>query len=203
MQFHHRIEMSARYATSTERGYVTREIESVFDLPQYLKLAPHLKGLIRGHASYPSLKGACEGLDTALRTIRFIDAAEVKESRAWVSLFGDNAGGMRCGVGPSGFDHTQVWNWYGCRLVTTEPYASGIGASLDWGAEHGWQAQPIPEWGMWNPPHTTLILCIPPRQGLSIGVIVRQLECCQPLPLESRQTEGLTTVYPRPLRRAP
>lgn len=197
MEFFNHFEVSASYTTDTERGFIAREVETVDEPGEFVNLAPRLRPLIRGQVRYPSLQGAREGLDTALRTIRFIDAASVRESRAWVSIFG------RSGFGPSGFDHTQVWNWFGHRLVTTEPYASGIDAAVDWCFEHGWQARRMPEWGMWNPPHTELILCAPPQRGADLDAICNQMRHYPPIPLESRQTDGLITVYPRPLRRAP
>ncbi len=197
MEFHTRIQVSASYTTDTERGFIAREVEAMGELSDFIVMAPNLRPMIRGQVRYPSLQGAREGLDTALRTIRFIDSAAVRESRAWASIFG------RSGIGPSGFDHTQVWNRFGHRLVTTEPYEQGVAESLDWCFEHGWQARQMPEWGMWNPPRTTLILCVPPKRGADLDAICNQIRHYPPLPLEARQTDGQVTVYPRPLRGAP
>ncbi|MBK1723220.1 hypothetical protein [Thiocystis violacea] len=182
------IQLSARFSTNTERGSVARKIEADLTLAEYIKLAPRIRRMARGNAGYLSEDGAREGLDTVMRTIRFIDAASVRESRAWVSLFGHGSSGK-----PSGFDHTQVWDWIGHRLVTTEPYPGGVDRVIDWCFDHGWQARRMPEWGMWNPPHTELILCAPPRCGADLSAIVNQMAHHRPLPIDARQTDGKVT----------
>lgn len=191
----HIIKLATRFLTNTERGFVSVDVEADCPLAEYSK-HPRLRWLKDG-TSCPSLNGAREISDTAARTIRFMDAASVRPSGAWVSLFRHDDG-MGCGVGSSGFDHTQVWNWIGrSRLVTTEPYERGVMDALNWCFEHGWEARQLPEWGMWNPPKTTLILCVPPKNGASLEAILRQMRAQTPIPLADRQKGGTVTRQPR------
>ena len=71
MEFHTRIQVSASYTTDTERGFIAREVEAMGELSDFIVMAPNLRPMIRGQVRYPSLQGAREGLDTALRTICF------------------------------------------------------------------------------------------------------------------------------------
>jgi len=193
--YRHTFTLTTRFLTDTERGSVSVDVEADFPLKEYIK-HPRLQWLGMGHCS--SVEGARECVDTAARTIHFMDGAGVRPSKAWVSLFGDHAYGMRCGVGPSGFDHTQVWNWAGgLRLVTTEPYGRGLDEALNWCRQHRWEARPLPEWGMWNPPATTLLLCAPPKRGADLDVVLWRLRTQRPIPLDKRQTEGVVTRQSR------
>lgn len=189
--YRHTFALTARFLTDTERGSVSVDIEADFPLKEYIK-HPHLQGLDMARCS--SIEGARECVDTAARTICFMDGAGVRPSKAWVSLFGDHAQGMRCGIGPTGFDHTQVWNWAGgLRLVTTEPYGRGLEDALSWCHAHRWDARPVPDWGMWNPPHTTLVICAPPRRGADLGAVLWRLRTQRPIPLSERETGGIVT----------
>ena len=185
--YKHRFALTARFKTNTERGCVTLEVEADFPLKEY-RAHPHLKYL--DIVSCSSIEGARESVDTAARVIRFMDGAGVRPSQAWVSLFG--------AVSPCGFDHTLVWKVAGGRrLVTTEPYGRGLDDALRWCRDHRWEARRLPEWGMWNPPATTLLLCAPPRRGANLDVLLWCLRTQRPMPMDERQTAGIVTRHPR------
>ena len=180
----HRFKIAARYFSSTERGWVSRDIEAAAALSSY-RGAPGMHWL-NAESVFYSRAGATQALDTFARTVRWMDAG-LRPSRAWRVLFGSDAGGMRCGVHPSGFDHTNVWRYKGGYVVTTEPYGVGVPAALDWCKEQGWTARKLPEWGMWYPPCTTLIVCSPPRRGADLDDVLAALAKLTPVPMDDRQ----------------
>lgn len=179
------ISLSTWFATPQHRGYLSLELEAAQPRSAYTAIHG-----VRQAGSYPSEVGARQGLDTIARTIRFMDAAGVRPSQAWRSIFGSGAWGMRSGVSPSGFDHTRVWLSDRRYLVTTEPYESFVQDAIDWCFAHGWQARQAPEWGMWNPPGTTLILAAPPTRGLDLERITAALAQHEPIPIAHRETAG-------------
>jgi hypothetical protein len=191
------LNLIASFNDRTSRGWIEADIIGARPLVDYRKVptvASTMEGVGRG--TYRSERGAREGLDTALRTIAFMDAASLSGSRAWRSIFGGRAYGMREGLHPSGFDHTEVWRIDGGYLVTTEPYNNAAAATA-WCAAHGWQCAERPTWGMWNPPATTLLLCVPPKRGADLGAILRHLDAAAPIPFEERATVGRVHVARR------
>lgn len=179
------------------RGMIEAETAADRPLADYLK-SPLIRSKLPGQRSgdYISEQGAREGLDTAMRTIAFMDATGLNDSRAWRSIFGGRAYGMLCGCTPSGFDHTAVWTLDRAYLVTTEPY-NGAAAAIAWCVAHGWQCAERPAWSMWNPPGTTLLLCSPPKRGADLGAILATLDASTPLPLSDRETIGHVRTWPR------
>lgn len=110
------------------------------------------------------------------RGIAFMDAADLRPSKAWTRVFGH-------GARLDGFDHTFVWmDVQGCYLVTTEPYiGSGkADAVLAWARKHGWRSELLPRGkGVWNPctkecaptcaSHTQMIVLAPPKRAADLN----------------------------------
>jgi hypothetical protein len=123
-------------------------------------------------AAYPSCAcseaGAREIVRTAQRTMRFMDVTGLHASEARLPT-------LRLRRWPVAFDHTGVWHLDRLYLVTTEPY-HGVEDVLDWCARAGWSCAERPEWGMWNPPWTRLVLCSPPHRGADLGAILEALD---------------------------
>ncbi|NCA72770.1 MAG: hypothetical protein EOM91_22490 [Sphingobacteriia bacterium] len=181
----------------TTRGWI--EAGATTDRPteQFRRvpnIAAALPSINRGCCT--SELGARERLDTALRTIAFMDAASLRGSTAWRSIFGGDAYGMREGLHPSGFDHTEVWLWFGRHLITTEPYGTADRAAA-WCKANGWECVERPAWGMWNPPATTLLLCVPSKRADDLWAILRHLDAATPIPFEERETVGKVHVVER------
>jgi hypothetical protein len=191
------LNLSAHWTDRTTRGWIEAGIIGARPLADYRKvwnIAAALPSIDRGCCT--SERGARERLDTALRTIAFMDAAGLKGSRAWRSIFGGDAYGMHEGLHPSGFDHTEVWLWHGRYVITTEPYGTGDAAKA-WCAANGWECAERPAWGVWNPPATTLLLCTPPKRGADLGAILKALDHATPIPFDERDTAGKVHVVER------
>lgn len=141
--------------------------------------------MLRGSLSR-SAEGARDLLDSAARTVRFMDATGLKPTRASRATW--------AGTDRDGWDHTQAWAIDRRYLLTTEPYGDG---PEPWCQRDGWAVQAQPEWGMWNPPGTTLYLCCPPWNGLDLQEILDRLAESEPIPLEHRKTAGVIKSRPR------
>lgn len=177
-----RVTIKATVRTPDSKRTIARTIAAQRRMVEY-KRVPRLYWLNRD-VPFQSQSIALDALDTAARTIRFMDATSMVSSRAWASLFGrDDPHG-------SGFDHTLTWTGpVGGQFVTTEPYAADDPSRvLDWCFDHGWIARVLPEWGMWNPPRTTLILCAPARWQRAFDDALERLQAGTPVPIE--QWEG-------------
>lgn len=185
------LEITAYFVDEHERGTITRTVEKLRPVREYRRV-PQLSWLGSG-GGFTSQDSAREAVDTAVRTIHFMDTAALVPSGAWVSLFGHDNPGCH------GFDHTQVWFWHDkSKLVTTEPYGRHeVAKVLDWCRAHDWEAREFPEWGMWNPPHTTLILCAPRQSWRAFWVVFERLKAFQPIPLDAREQQGLILLRPR------
>lgn len=176
-----RITIRAACWTPAGKRAIARTIAAERRVVEY-KRVPRLYWLNRD-IPFQRQRMALDALDTAARTIRFMDATGMVSSRAWVSLFGrDDPHGY-------GFDHTLTWTGReGGQFVTTEPYAADDPSRvLDWCFDRGWIARVLPEWGMWNPPRTTLILCAPARWQCAFDDALERLQVGTPVPIEQRE----------------
>ena len=87
-------------------------------------------------------------LETARRSVNFMDSTGLRPSKAWRSIFG--------GLEPVGLDHTCVWrDELKNIIVTTEPYSGNqekISKLIDWCNRNEWQMTRAPKnIGIWNP----------------------------------------------------
>lgn len=122
-----------------------------------LKACPWVRPRLRGeNLSWTSGPGgAAQLLQTAVRTIRFIEATGARPSKArglFTHPWADNR--------PVGLDHTLVWrDRDGVLFMTAEVYAPPPEGAWDSYAYVG-----LPKGvGMWNPPATTLFLLAKPE----------------------------------------
>lgn len=191
------LKLATHWTDRESRGRIEAETAAARPLADYRK-NPLIRSKLPGQRSgdYISEHGAREGLDTAMRTVRFMDATGANDSRAWRSIFGGRAYGMLSGCSPSGFDHTAVWTRDRAYLVTTEPY-NGAAAAIAWCNANGWECAERLAWGMWNPPGTTLLLCTPPKRGADLEAILRHLDAATPIPVEDRARVGTVKTWPR------
>lgn len=110
------------------------------------------------HQASWDARHAAELNQQAARYSAFMAATGLRKSRGW-----SRAGAILL---PPGFDHTCLWrDRAGKYIVTTEPYNHVVLADFAHLTEHGWTLADAPCLGMWNPPHTRLILASPPRNG--------------------------------------
>ncbi len=182
------LNLSTYFNDRTTRGRIDADIIGVRPLADYRRSAyvtPALPSADR--VNYCNEGAARHALNVARHAIAFMDATGLNGSRAWRSLFARL---------PSGFDHTEVWQIDGRHLVTTEPYNNADRAAA-WCAANGWQCAERPAWGMWNPPATTLLLCVPPKRGADLGAILAALDHASPIPFEERATVGNVHVARR------
>ena len=108
---------------------------------------------------YISRRGATEVLDHCARAVAFAEAAGLvyaPSKAAYRAVFRDWDEPL-CSGYPDGFDHTETWRNGRGYLATTEPY-HGPAEVMDWCRAHGAHCAYRPEWGMWNPPHTHLVI---------------------------------------------
>lgn len=131
-------------------------------LPEHLQIVYFEEPVVRSRVS------------KARRIIEFIDAAELKPSKAWVRLWGHYPERR-----PKGMDHNAVWRDSQKRLlVTTEPYGGErtIQGLRAWCEEHGWKIAVARQGaGMWNPcpnscppgcgVHSRMVLMAPAKHG--------------------------------------
>lgn len=124
--------------------------------------------------------GVKKEIATAKRTIAFMDSADLRPSRAWVSLF------KQLTI-PTGFDHTIVWRTADSSyVVTTEPYPNTGNLPLitEWCNTMGWKFMILPRHlGLWNPcrvdcpadckAHTHTVIMTPSKRGSDISAVVR------------------------------
>jgi len=112
------------------------------------------------------------------RGIVFMDATELRPSKAWTRVFGR-------GARTEGFDHTSVWmDAHGRYLVTTEPYIGSGKAQtvLAWASRHSWRSALLPAGkGLWNPcnktcppgcaGHTEMVVLAPPKRAGDLNAV--------------------------------
>jgi hypothetical protein len=121
---------------------------------------------MRKSYGYTTQEGANDAIETARRVVTFMDAAELRPSKALVRVFG-----RHCYPAGCGFDHTLVWNAHGSGyVVTTEPYEGNR-----FKPPTGWSYFEAREWSMWNPPSTVLYVCSPPKHGADLAPIAAKL----------------------------
>ncbi len=182
------LSLATYWSDRTTRGCIETETIAARPAADY-RLSAYVSRALPGvdRVNYCNEGAARHALNVARHAIAFMDATGLSGSRAWRSIF------PRL---PSGFDHTEVWQIDGRYLVTTEPYGNADRAAA-WCKANGWQCAERPAWGMWNPPATTLLLCVPPKRGADLGAILKALDAATPIPFAERETVGKVYVSER------
>lgn len=126
-----------------------------------------------------STEGVAETIETARRSINFMDSTGLRPSRAWRSIFS--------GLEPVGLDHTCVWrDELKNIIVTTEPYSGNqekISKLTDWCNRNEWQMIRAPNnIGIWNPctsdckvdctSHTNMFVMAPKKNGGNVKKVL-------------------------------
>lgn len=103
------------------------------------------------------------------RVVNFMDATGIVPSSAWSSIFTQETHLFD-------WDHTLVWRQPGIGyIVTTEPYQWTAKPVEDWEPPKGWRMARVPNFGMWNPPDTKLLIMAPPKRGGDVDAVVESL----------------------------
>lgn len=180
-----------------ETGIITRVVPKLRALSEYRRIQ-RLSWLGRDprEMGYLPYHEARDVVDTAARTMHFMDTAALSSSSAWPALFG-GAHDL------PGFLHTQVWICCNAHLVTTEPLDRySVFNALDWCFDNGWRAYQIPSWELQNPKISTMILCAPPKSFGVLDAVLQRLMRARPIPLEARERDARIVLenrsQPRP-----
>lgn len=181
----------------SETGTITRVVPKLRALSEYRRV-PHLSWIDRDphKMGYMPYHDARDVVDTAARTMHFMDTAALSPSSAWSALFGDTHD-------LPGFLHTQVWICCNAHLVTTEPCnRDAMFSALDWCFDNRWGAYQIRYWGLHNPKMPTMILCAPPKSLGVLDAVLQRLMRARPIPLEARERDARIVLenrsQPRP-----
>lgn len=115
-------------------------------------------------------QGAIQQHERNQRIVDFVDATGLVPSKAWSSIFTQETQLFD-------WNHTLVWRQpFGGVIVTTEPHQSKTEKPVkDWEPPKGWRMAHVPNFGMWSPPDTKLLIMAPPKKGGDVAAVVQAL----------------------------